>query len=725
MNIKMEDNTRSSQTWNMSSSQFSNLGTITSNTTINGLTLIASREHTMSVNSSNASVGGNQYTHALALGGSGSTSRRAVSFKTTGTATLRITAKSSGNDTRTLQITNIHGDNLGSINCTSSANEQVINFRGDQTVFIYSSHSSILIYNIRLDSGTSSSSTKSWNMKNSEFKDLGTIRSSTTINGLQLFATADRTMRVDRTTAVVDGIEYTHAIYLEGSGSLTHRSLALNVTGSSIFKITGRSTGTSARNLRLVGRSGRVYGVVSFGSTASTQSLRVEADDTIFMFSEDSNICIYKVQLDSTGVIPGINEDYSNGTTVTTYAQLVSTVRTLANTGGIIYVNARTLTGTERLNLNSTSGRNISIIGVPQSGGTFPVIDYTTFRDQKVGSTGSSLVASSDDGVGFRITGSNYTIKNLIIQKAPDNGIQIKGNNANHNIVENCILRYNNDSGLQISDGASHNTIRFVYSYRNCDVYTRGGNADGFAPKLAAVTGNKFFGCYAWENSDDGWDSFDKSAAEATRDIVYEECACWNNGYPDTFTGKSDFDKRLPLDKNLFLVELFIKQNPSFETNYNNRNFTLPSGNFLRTDAGTISASNWVSNFDGNSNGFKMGSSFSSASLRRELKNCLVFGHQDKGFDNNNGRCTASFQNTVSFDNRRNYYIPLFTISNWSNVRGFSGSSADGVPGNHTVVTPNSQTQATIRQQVTSTVNLIISQCNANIIPGEVYFKIY
>lgn len=724
MNLKAE-NARSSQTWNMSNSQFNNLGTITSNTTINGLTLLASTALPMSVNASRATVNGNEYTHALALGGSGSIHTRAVSFRTTGTTTLQITAKSSGSDTRTLIVTNIHGDILGNINCSANAGEHIINFTGSQTVFIYSSHSSILIYNIRLDSGSASSSTKSWNMKNSEFKDLGTLRSPTIINGLQFFATTDRTMRVDRTTAVVDGIEYTHALYLEGSGNFTHRSIALNITGSSTIKVTGRSTGTSTRNLRLVGKTGKVYGTLSFGSTASLQSLRVETDDTLYMFSEDSNICIYKVQLDTTGVIPGNNQIDDDGIVVTTYSALVSTVRSLANTGGIIYVNAPTLRGTERLNLNSTSGRAISIIGLRQSGGTYPVIDYSVFRDEKVGATGPNLVASGDDGVGFRITGSHYTIKNLIIEKAPDNGIQIKGQNANHNIVENCILRYNNDSGLQISDGASHNAIRFVYSYRNCDVYTKGGNADGFAPKLAAVTGNSFYGCYAWENSDDGWDSFDKSVSEATRDVVYEECACWDNGHPDTFTGKADYDKRLPLDKNLFLVELFIKQNSSFETNYNNRNFALPSGNFLRTDTGTISASNWVNNFEGNSNGFKMGSALSSASLRRELRNCLAFGHGDKGFDNNNGRCTASFHNTVSFDNRRNYYIPLFTITHWHNVRGFSGSSNDGLPSNHTVSTPNSTTQATIRQQVSNTVDLIKRQCSANIIPGEVFFRIY
>lgn len=142
------------------------------------------------------------------------------------------------------------------------------------------------------------------------------------------------------------------------------------------------------------------------------------------------------------------------------------------------------------------------------------MLDFSVFRDSKIGSTGASLIFSGDDSVGVRITGSNYTISSLIIQKAPDNGIQIKGSSANYNTVENCIVRYNNDSGVQVTGGTSNNTISFVCSYRNYDVYTRGSNADGFSPKLGATTGNTFYGCYAWDNADDAWDSYDSTAAD-------------------------------------------------------------------------------------------------------------------------------------------------------------------------------------------------------------------
>lgn len=204
----------------------------------------------------------------------------------------------------------------------------------------------------------------------------------------------------------------------------------------------------------------------------------------------------------------------------------------------------------------------------------------------------------SDGQVGIRITGSKYTIKNLIVQKAPDNGIQIKGSSAGNNTVENCIVRYNNDAGVQITGGAYSNTIKFVYSYRNCDVYTLGGNADGYAPKLGAGKGNVFYGCYAWENSDDGWDSYDKDSL--TYDLTYTNCACWNNGDPTIFTGEYDYQKGNALDTDLLLVELICKKDSSFASNYKNGNFSLPSGSFISTSSGTLSIANWKSKFETN-----------------------------------------------------------------------------------------------------------------------------
>ena len=70
------------------------------------------------------------------------------------------------------------------------------------------------------------------------------------------------------------------------------------------------------------------------------------------------------------------------------------------------------------------------------------------------------------------------------MEHAPDNGIQIKGTSAGNNKVSNCITRYNNDAGLQVTAGAYQNTIEYVCSYRNCDVYTRGAKPSALPPRV-------------------------------------------------------------------------------------------------------------------------------------------------------------------------------------------------------------------------------------------------
>lgn len=601
---------------------------------------------------------------------------------------------------------------------------------------------------LSLSSQTRATSSKSWNMGNSAFKSLGTISSNKTIDGLKLIANSSKTMSVIASNVTYEGTSYQYALALGGSGSTSYRAISLDVSGSSTIKVTAKSSGSDTRYLKVINGSGSELGTIECGSNVSRGSVTINGTGTVYIYSAGSGINIYKVQLDTSGTLP---DDGSNTTveattqattiqtttsvsssentnTVNNFTDLVSAVKAMANQsgGGTVYIDAKTLDCNAQLALNSTKGNPVSIVGVKQSDGTYPVLDFTSLRNSKVGSVAGSLKASSDDGVGVRISGSNYTVKNLIIEKAADNGIQIKGSNANNNTVENCIVRYNNDAGVQITNGASNNAIKFVYSYRNCDVYTRGGNSDGFAPKLGATTGNTFYGCYAWDNSDDGWDSYDKTDSGYTNDLSYEECACWNNGNPDVFTGKYDFDNGNSLDTNLFLVDLISKQDSSFVSNYKAGNFSLPTASFINTDSGKITLSNWTgSNYDGNPNGFKYGSINSGAALKRNIKNCLSFNHASKGFDNNNSSCTGSFQNCVSFDNGYNYYLPTYTLTKWSNIYGFSGNSNDKLPSGYSASTPSSSKQSSIRSTVNSTVNQIVSDCNSNKIPGEVYFNIY
>ena len=556
----------------------------------------------------------------------------------------------------------------------------------------------------------------SWNFKDTNFKSLGTISSTVTVDGLTLNATSAKTMTVTANSQTVGDTSYTYCLGLGGAGTTSYRSVKVPVSGKSTVKVTLMSSGSESRSLVVADSSGTQLGTITAGTAASTESYSYTGSSGyIYLYSSNSGINLFKIQVDSSSSSTTTPTD---GTIVTTYSGLVSAITAAESAGGgKVYVQGTSIACSGQIKLAQTSA-NVSIIGLQNSNGSYPVLDFSSFRSSYIGTS------TGDSQAGIRITGSNYTIKNLIIQKAPDNGIQIKGTSAGNNTVSNCIVRYNNDAGLQIAGGGYSNTIKFVYSYRNCDVYTLGGNADGFAPKLAAGTGNTFYGCYAFENSDDGWDSYDKSDG-LTYSITYEECATWNNGDPTIFTGQYDYNNGDSLDTNLLLVELIMAKDSSFSSNYANGKFSLPTSSFIVTSDGTISLSAWTGDsYGGNPNGFKFGSSYSTSSCVRTVKNCLSFGHTKKGFDNNNGSCTAYLTNCVSFDNGYNYYMPLFTLKTFSNILGFSGSSSDKLPSGYSVTTPSSSTQSSIRSTVNTTVAKIVSNCQNNLIE-EIYFDIY
>lgn len=162
---------------------------------------------------------------------------------------------------------------------------------------------------------------------------------------------------------------------------------------------------------------------------------------------------------------------------------------------------------TIRLNKSGQQGKPIKLWAYP---GEKPVIDFS-----------SQPIASSSRGL--QISHNYWHVKGLEIRNAGDNGVYIS---AWYTVVEACRVYYCQDTGIQLSGGASYNKIINCDSFENFDSLTRGENADGFAPKLAVGPGNEFHGCRAWGNSDDGWDMW-----EAANTVVLNECWAFRNGY--------------------------------------------------------------------------------------------------------------------------------------------------------------------------------------------------
>jgi hypothetical protein len=383
-------------------------------------------------------------------------------------------------------------------------------------------------------------------------------------------------------------------------------------------------------------------------------------------------------------------------------SELLDAVKKLNSSGGTIYIN------TPVINISSTSTIKLSgstaggIVGMKLSDGTYPRLDFIKARN--AGSTAR----------GITISGSNQFIKYLIIENAGDNGIWVSGAK---NLIDHVIARYNNDSGIQLSNEADSNTVNYSYSYRNCDVSNFGANADGFAPKLGA-SNTVFNYCYAWDNSDDGWDSYDKEGDNSAV-VTYKHCACWNNGNPNVFTGKYDYDSGKSLDKNMWTVQQLMESDSNFESNYKNKKFSVDNGKI----AG-VKASEWLSKAASamNGNGFKFGSKTTaqSESVVRTAEYSVAFDHKSKGFDNNNSqKCSGYFSNCVSFNNKINYQLP-YTFKKWENMWSWGATSKEQNSMSQTLKTPSNTNSA--QKSFYSVRDNIIKAVYANTFPDTINF---
>lgn len=110
------------------------------------------------------------------------------------------------------------------------------------------------------------------------------------------------------------------------------------------------------------------------------------------------------------------------------------------------------------------------------------------------------------DSYGLSLTGSYWYFKGIEITRAGYQGVYVTGK---YNTFENCAFHNNRNTGLEINKGGAYTTVINSDAYRNYDPKKKGSMADGFGPKQTQGPGNKFIGCRAWENSDDGFDLFD------------------------------------------------------------------------------------------------------------------------------------------------------------------------------------------------------------------------
>ncbi|WP_339920527.1 right-handed parallel beta-helix repeat-containing protein [uncultured Flavobacterium sp.] len=387
--------------------------------------------------------------------------------------------------------------------------------------------------------------------------------------------------------ASVDTVVYVKTIKLSGS----------NITEGTSSQLKGVLLPDNATNKTVFWKSSDT----SIAEISSSGLLTAKKNGKVLITATaiDKNTVFATKEISISSFSNGQTFDYtvSNSAELLVALAKVKAGETIAMNGGT-YIMSSKIT----LSVSGTTSSKISLIGLTNP--SRPKLDFSTMTEN-----------ASNQGI--ILTGNNWYIKGIDIYKAGDNGLQLKGSN---NLIEFCTFSECADTGLQIDSGASNNTILNCDSYFNADATLE--NADGFACKLSAGTGNKFIGCRAWQNLDDGWDGYLRGADNIT--TTYQNCWAVKNG--------------------------FLKN-------------------------GTKGA--------GDGNGFKTGGSDDKLLQHNAVyKNCIAAGNVSDGFDHNSNRGNVVLYNCSAYSNGKNYSFsstnPLekLTIKNSCSLGAFGATNA-------------------------------------------------
>lgn len=274
-------------------------------------------------------------------------------------------------------------------------------------------------------------------------------------------------------------------------------------------------------------------------------------------------------------------------------------------------------------------------------------------------------------------------IKDLTLRYSGKNNLYNEGSNC---LFENLDIYGSADTGCQMKKGGN-NIIKNVDSHDNFDYQldksvnlTRcdfGGNADGFADKQHNGAPNHYIGCRSWNNSDDGWDFFQRVT---TGETIIEHCICYKNGpayydmrnHPRYQTDKAWFDQfkdgKTVTDADGNKVTVTLDKYPNMG---NGNGFKLGGGGTIHNVLvhHCLSVANTVKGYDQNSD----------AGAVRLYNNTAYMNNSDYSFYNANG-CTLDIQNCISFQSKgkNTFDSRIVQVSNnnsWSS--GFSVSAAD------------------------------------------------
>lgn len=392
--------------------------------------------------------------------------------------------------------------------------------------------------------------------------------------------------------------------------------------------------------------------------SVSDEALAEISEQGLLFPKQNGTVLVIASATDGSGVtgersvnISGV-PDGTDGTVVNNASDFLSVISSAAP-GDKIYLRAGTYEFSSRISFSrsGTEEAPISLFAYPQDEGR-PLFDFSSMSEN-----------SSNRGI--QLSGDHWHVKGLDVYGAGDNGMFISGHN---NLVEFCTFFENADTGLQIGNGASNNTVLNCDSYYNADSSIE--NADGFACKLDAGDGNGFIGCRAWQNLDDGWDGYLRGSDNIT--TTHENCWAIRNG---------------------------------------------------QLKDGSVGG--------GDGNGFKTGGSDDKLLKHHAIyKNCIAAGNVVDGFDHNSNRGDITLYNCGAHDNGRNINFGTGNIANSLIIKNTVtiGGEGDSYNATTTDLSNNSWQgglQANSDDYSSLDIDLLISPRNADgSLPDIAYMKL-
>ena len=140
-----------------------------------------------------------------------------------------------------------------------------------------------------------------WNFSTDDFNSLGTLTAPTTVNGLSITATADKTVVIDESNKTIGNITFTHRLKTGGTGNASYRNLSFSVTGACTIEVyCSSATSSTERTINVYSDTygGTLLTTLPAATTPAKQVYEYTGDaTTILMGSANSGVNFYGINL--------------------------------------------------------------------------------------------------------------------------------------------------------------------------------------------------------------------------------------------------------------------------------------------------------------------------------------------------------------------------------------------------------------------------------------------